>query len=289
MAERKPRPGRIKSGWIALAFAVSVVASVAVTVVYAKGGQPQLEGALLGAALGGIALGLIGWARAFMPHGPHVEERAPIPTEITERPEVIATFTEGVEDIGRRRFLGRLLGLAVLALGGAAVFPIRSLGTAPGRALLRTAWRRGIRVVREDGTYVRPADVPLDGVLTVFPEGHTSDGDAPVLLVHLEDGLYRPPPGREDWSPGGFVAFSKLCTHAGCPVGLYQAPSKLLFCPCHQSVFNVVQGARPTSGPATRPLPQLPLAIDGAGYLIATGDFSGPVGPGFWNLPRSRG
>jgi ubiquinol-cytochrome c reductase iron-sulfur subunit len=280
------RRGRVSSGWIAFAFVCSLLASVGVTFVYAKGGQPQLEGALLGIALGGIALGLIGWAKAFMPHGPDVEEREPVPSEIARRPEVMETIEEGAEEIGRRRFLGRLLGLAVLALGGAAVFPIRSLGSAPGRSLFKTAWGPGMRLVRDDGSFVRAAEVSVDTILTVFPQGHTEDGDAPAVLIRLPDGVYQSPPHRSDWSPDGFVAFSKLCTHAGCPVGLYQAPSKQLFCPCHQSVFNVVQGARPTSGPATRPLPQLPLAIDAAGYLVATGDFSDPVGPGFWNRDR---
>jgi ubiquinol-cytochrome c reductase iron-sulfur subunit len=271
---------------MALAFVCSFLASVTLTVVYAKGGQPQLEGVFLGVALGGIALGLVGWAKRFMPHGPHIEERDPVPREIVYRTEVISTAVEGAEEIGRRRFLGRLLGLAVLALGGAAVFPIRSLGSAPGRSLFKTAWKEGVRAVNEDGSFVRASDVPVDSVSTVFPQGHTEDGDAAALLLHLPEGVYHAPPHRADWSPQGFVAFSKLCTHAGCPVGLYQAPSKQLFCPCHQSVFSVVDGARPTSGPATRPLPQLPLAIDGEGFVVAMGDFSDPVGPGYWNRER---
>jgi ubiquinol-cytochrome c reductase iron-sulfur subunit len=141
-----------------------------------------------------------------------------------------------------------------------------------------------MRAVREDGSFVRVADVPVNGILTIFPEGHTEDGDAPAVLIHLPAGAYHAPEDRRDWAPEGFVAFSKLCTHAGCPVGLYQAPSKQLYCPCHQSVFNVVEGARPVSGPATRPLPQLPLEIDGEGFLVARGDFSEPVGPGYWGI-----
>jgi len=276
-----------RGGWIGFALLCTLVASVGVTIVYAEGGQPQLEGLLLAVALGGIALALVGWAKAFMPHGPHVEERERVPSEIVHRPDVIQYVDEGAEEIGRRRFLARLLGLAVLALGGAAVFPIRSLGSAPGRSLFKTAWKPGVRAVREDGTFVRASEVAVDSILTVFPEGHTEDGDSPAVLIHLPEGLYRAPPHRADWSPQGFVAFSKLCTHAGCPVGLYQAPSKQLFCPCHQSVFDVIDGARPTSGPATRPLPQLPIAIDGSGFIVAAGDFSDPVGPGFWNRDRT--
>lgn len=277
---------RRRGGGIAAAFVCSFAASVAVTVVYAQGGHPQAEGALLGIALGGVAVGLVGWARAFMPRGPHVEEREPTPSEVAERPEAIDAFTEGAEEIGRRRFLGRLLGLAVVGLGGAAVFPIRSLGSAPGRSLFTTAWGPGVRAVREDGSLVRASDVPVDTILTVFPENHTEDGDAAAVLIHLPNDVYNAPPNRDGWSPDGFVAFSKLCTHAGCPVGLYQAPSKQLFCPCHQSVFDVARAARPTSGPATRPLPQLPLEIDADGVVRSTGDFSDPVGPGFWNRER---
>ena len=91
---------------------------------------------------------------------------------------------------------------------------------------------------------------------------------------------------REGWTVDGIVAYSKLCTHVGCPVGLYQATSGLLLCPCHQSTFDVMDGAEPVFGPAARPLPQLPLDVDGDGYLIATGDFSDPVGPGFWDRGR---
>ena len=79
------------------------------------------------------------------------------------------------------------------------------------------------------------------------------------------------------------IAYSKICTHVGCPVGLYQADTHELLCPCHQSTFDVLDGARPRFGPATRSLPQLPLAVDGDGFLTAQSDFTEPVGPGFWN------
>jgi ubiquinol-cytochrome c reductase iron-sulfur subunit len=99
-------------------------------------------------------------------------------------------------------------------------------------------------------------------------------------------GTLRPRPGREGWTPDGLVAYSKLCTHVGCPVGLYQAQEHLLLCPCHQSTFDVLDGARPVFGPATRSLPQLPLEVDEEGYLYAGGDFSGPTGAGFWDRDR---
>jgi ubiquinol-cytochrome c reductase iron-sulfur subunit len=142
-------------------------------------------------------------------------------------------------------------------------------------------------VVTENGKPVSSNDLPVDGVLTVWPEGHTHAPDAPTLLIRTRsDQRFKPRSGREDWTVDGIVAYSKLCTHVGCPVGLYQAESGLLLCPCHQSTFNVLDGARPVFGPAARSLPQLPLGVDANGNLIARSDFSGPVGPGFWDRDR---
>jgi ubiquinol-cytochrome c reductase iron-sulfur subunit len=142
-------------------------------------------------------------------------------------------------------------------------------------------------VVQQDGTPLKPSDLSPDSVVTVWPDGHTDAADAPTLLIRTRDGQdFRPRPGREGWTVHGIVAYSKLCTHVGCPVGLYQAAEGLLLCPCHQSTFDVLDGARPVFGPAARSLPQLPLDLDDDGYLIATADFSGPVGPGFWDRGR---
>ena len=182
----------------------------------------------------------------------------------------------------RRTVLRRSLVTAVAALGVAALFPLRSLGPRPGRSLLRTAWRGGTRVVTLDGEPVRADAVPLGGLLTVFPEGDTGSADAQAVVVRVEPRLLRLPPDRASWAVDGIVAFSKVCTHAGCPVGLYEADRHELLCPCHQSAFAVLVGAKPVSGPAAWPLPQLPLSVDAEGVLRADGDFSAPVGPGWW-------
>jgi ubiquinol-cytochrome c reductase iron-sulfur subunit len=166
----------------------------------------------------------------------------------------------------------------------AALFPIRSLGSRPGRSLYRTDWRPGRRLVTEDGGPLRPDELVPHSVVTVYPEGHVESADAQTLLIRLPDEVE--PPGPDGWTVGGLCAFSKICTHAGCPVGLYQAATQELFCPCHQSTFSVPAGAEPTFGPATRPLPQLPLAVDDAGFLVAQSDFPEPVGPGFWTRPK---
>jgi ubiquinol-cytochrome c reductase iron-sulfur subunit len=267
----------------ALAFVFSALASLGLVVVYVTGGQAQLEGILLGIGLGGLAVGLIAWAKNLMPTGPFVQARKVTLRQAGEVEEVEEALDESVATIGRRRFLGRLLAVSLGAFGVAAVFPIRSLGTRPGRALFHTSWRKGSRAVTDAGQPIRPADLPVDGVLTVFPEGAVGTEDSQTLLIRLPAGDYRPLPGREGWAPDDVVAFSKICTHAGCPVGLYRADSKELYCPCHQSVFEVLDGAKPAAGPATMPLPQLPLDVDAEGYLVARSDYTEPVGPGFWN------
>ncbi|MEA2902558.1 MAG: ubiquinol-cytochrome c reductase iron-sulfur subunit, partial [Actinomycetota bacterium] len=182
-----------------------------------------------------------------------------------------------------RRSVLKLFWAAGGALALSAVFPVRSLGPAPGKALLTTAWRPGSRLTDTDGRPVRVDTLQVGGTLTAFPQGAEKAGDSSVILIRLEEGVLRPRPGRESWSPRGYVAYSKICPHVGCPVGLYQKDTHELLCPCHQSTFDVLDGARPNFGPATRSLPQLPLAVDPQGFLVAQHDFDEPVGPGFWN------
>jgi ubiquinol-cytochrome c reductase iron-sulfur subunit len=271
----------------ALAFVVSTLASLSLAVVYVLGGQAQLEGILLGVGLGGLGVGLVAWAKHLMPTGPFVQARKVTLARAGEIEEVEDSFEEGAATIGRRRFLARLLAVSLGAFGIAAVFPIRSLGTSPGRQLFHTSWRKGSRAVTDAGHPIRPADLAEDSVLTVFPEGAVGVEDSQTLLIRLPAGDYHPLPGREGWAPDDVVAFSKICTHAGCPVGLYRADTNQLFCPCHQSVFDVLDGAKPAGGPATTALPQLPLDVDGEGYLVARSDYTEPVGPGFWNRNRA--
>lgn len=270
---------------IAAAFGVSTLSSIGLAVVYVQGGQVQLEGLLLGLALGGVSTGLVMWAKNLMSTGQTEEKREVVPPQTSERDEVAESYERGYEEIGRRDFLAKWMAAALGALGLAALFPIRSLGAAPGRALFHTAWQPGIRVVRANGAPVRPEDLPPNGFLTVFPEDHTDEADSQAVLIRLPDNAT--PAGPREWSTNGLVAFSKICTHAGCPVGLYQTQTRQLFCPCHQSAFDVLEQAKPVGGPATRRLPQLPLDVDRDGYLVATADFPEPVGPGFWS--RGRG
>ena len=272
----------------AACFVVAMLASIALAVVYWEGGQPQAEGVLLAVALGGIGVGIVLWAKHFMPHDEVAEERHPMASSDEDVEAFTATFEAGGSSLRSRRVLVATAGGACAALGVAVLFPIRSLGPRPGRGLKQTAFRGGgMRVVREDGSPVQPGDLDVGGFITVWPEGHTDAADAPTVLIRFgPDQGFEPHPGREDWTVDDVVAYSKLCTHVGCPVGLYQSESGLLLCPCHQSTFDVMQAAEPVFGPAARSLPQLPLALDDEGFIIATGDFSDPVGPGFWDRGR---
>ena len=267
-----------------VAFVLSALAAVGLAVTYSLGGQPQVEGVLLATALGGIGFGLVAWSRRFMPDDVAVETRGTVASSPEDIDGLLDDLGAEKAEVGRRHLLVRMLAVAGGALGVAALFPIRSLGPRPGNGLRTTPYAGGgLRLVSDAGVPVRADELAVNGVLTVFPEGHENREDSQTLLLHLPEDEFEPREGREGWTVGGQVAFSKVCTHAGCPVGLFEEQSAQLLCPCHQSTFDVRDACRPIFGPATRSLPQLPLAVDEDGFLIATGDFSDPVGPGFWD------
>jgi ubiquinol-cytochrome c reductase iron-sulfur subunit len=273
---------------IGVLFLFAAACGVGLLVLYALGGQTQLEGLLLGGAFFGIGGGLVLWGKYLFPHEIVTEEREP---HGSDRDTLLATqelIGESEEAVTRRRFLVRMLGGALAALAAAFVFPIRSLGPNPGRTLFTTRWRRGMRVVDEDGNAIRSDTLLTNGVLTVFPEGFTAAADSAAILVKVDPNELELPAERSGWAPDGNICYSKICTHAGCPVGLYLSAFHELQCPCHQSAFNVLNGAEVVFGPAPRALPQLHIFVDGTGFLRAAGDFSEPVGPGFWNRPSGE-
>lgn len=272
-------PGKRHHEAIAVfSFGVSLIGSIGLGVTYWFGGNTQLEGVFAAAAFGGIGVGLIVWSRHLLPQGDSVEEIQPFePSD-----DLAEVIHEGTEQVTRRRFLARLLGAAAVALGAVALFPLRSLGPRPASVPYSTRWRAGSRLVTQDGSPVRAAEVVVGTVLTVFPEGHTDDVSGQTLLIRVDPLDLRASPGREAAAAGGLIAYSKLCTHAGCPVGLYEPDLQQLFCPCHQSLFDVLDGARPLAGPAPRPLPQLPIRVDDAGFVVAQDTYQEPVGPSFW-------
>ena len=271
---------------VAVAFAVAIVAALALFAVYIAGGNPQAEGALLALALGGIGAGLLLWAKRLMPQiHDETQPRANAAASEADREAAAETVEAGVEEIRRRRFLSRLLMGAAGALGLAALIPIRSLGRSPGDSLLRTKWTPGARLVTTDGTPVTTSTLEVGSFTTVFPEGFEGSADSQAVLISVEPELLQLPPEHSAGASSGLVAYSKICTHAGCPLGLYLAATHELRCPCHQSTFDVLDGARPVYGPASKPLPLLPIEIDDGGGLRALSDFTDPVGPSFWEQP----
>jgi ubiquinol-cytochrome c reductase iron-sulfur subunit len=274
------RPAR----WIYASFVVSMLGSLGLVAYYLIGESAQVEGVLLGLALGGMGVGVIGWATRLMDVPTVIEEH-----DSLESGDSAVEQTEdmvGQDAVTRRKMLLRLAAGASATLGAALAIPALSLGPRPGQSLEQTKWTSGARLVDRFGDPQRPEDIPLNGIKTVFPFGFEGEADSQTVVIKIEPELLDLPEGREGWAPDGCVAFSKICTHAGCPVGLYRAEAKQLLCPCHQSTFDVTTGCTPVFGPAARPLPQLPMDVDESGFLVATGDFPEPVGPSFWNMDR---
>ncbi|MEU5942987.1 Rieske (2Fe-2S) protein [Micromonospora sp. NPDC047548] len=271
---------------IVLAFLTSAAGAVGFAVTYGLGGQTQWEGICLAVAFAGLAVGLAIWGRRLVPVGGYVEEHEGFTPAPTEQAMTAAALTAPDSPV-RRRGLLAALGVALTALGAAALFPLRSLlpwdRTRPVEALKDTPWGPDVRLVTSDGRPLRPEDVPANTMVGVFPEGRLDAGDAPAFAVRLEPERFaRPPSGGH---LGGLVAYSLLCTHAGCPVRIYLKGTGRLLCPCHQSSFNLYADARPVAGPAARSLPGLPIEVGPDGFLRARGDFTGPPGAGFWSRP----
>lgn len=275
--------------FIAPSFIVSMLCGIGLMVTYAMGGQAQIEGLLLFGAFGGFGTALVLWQKHLMPHDEAIQERHEFESTPEEQKKLLDTLDSGVYDITRRRFLAKLGGGAIGAIGLAALFPLKSLGPNPGDSLFHTSWKKGVRVVKEDGSYIKPDTLSVGGILTVWPEGHEHEERNATLLIRVPQDKFEAKKGRENWVVDGNVAYSKICTHVGCPVALYNEVTHELLCPCHQSTFEVLQHAKPTFGPAARSLPQLPLELDSAGYLIAQSDYREPIGPGFWNRGRKKG
>jgi ubiquinol-cytochrome c reductase iron-sulfur subunit len=167
---------------------------------------------------------------------------------------------------------------------------LRDLGPLPGNALNETSWKTGTRLVTDPGDRpIKASDLEVGGVAQVMPElapgkKRTLEDIAKdaVLLVRLRPSEFQLNAERLSWTHQGIIAFSKICSHMGCAVALYEQTTKHLLCPCHQSTFDVTRAAKVIFGPSARPLPQLAITVDADGYLIAKQPFSEAVGPSFW-------
>jgi ubiquinol-cytochrome c reductase iron-sulfur subunit len=271
---------------IAIALAVTTLAAAGFAVGYVLDAGTQALGVALAAAFAALAYAFAAWSMHLTPQEQHVEEREPMRSPPAQ--ERAFRRAMSAAPLSRARMVRGMLGVALGSLGAALLFPVRSLlatDPPPGPALATTPWRDGRAVVTEHGEPVRPEDLDVGAILTVFPEGHEKAADAPAVLIRVAPEDLQLPPERAAWTVEGLIAYSKLCTHAGCPVGLYAQTLAQLLCPCHQSVFTVLDGAVPIAGPAARALPQLPIGLGPDGALVARGGFASPVGPGYWSRP----
>ena len=274
---------RVTTWPVGLGIVATIGGAVAFAVSFVVDASNAWLGGSLALALLGLGLALAFWGRD-LAGDEVIAGRYPVPPDGTEGQAELATqLDEHASVLTRRGFLFKFLifGAGVFALS--QVVLLGALGPLPGNSLFTTGWRKGRRLVTSEGELVTRDVLATGGLLVAFPEGGDHKADSQIVLLHFVNGEFTPPQGRETWSPENFVAYSRICTHAGCPVAQYADVDQVLLCPCHQSRFDVLHGAEPTGGPAGRPLPQLPLAIDDQGVLYAQSDFMESVGPGFWN------
>ena len=239
-----------------------------------------------------IGAGAIHWAKTLMPDEEVVIQRHEFRSEEEDRSEFVKTVKEGAANawLGRRPLIKRTLAGALGLSGIIPIILLRDLGPLPGDDLKKTSWKAGTRLVTDPGDrYLRPEDLEIGAVAQVLPEmpvgkeRHLEDiaKDA-VLLIRLRPEEFNLDAERLSWTYEGIIAFSKICSHMGCAVALYEQTTKHLLCPCHQSTFDVTRAAKVIFGPSARPLPQLAVTVDAQGYLVAQAPFSEPVGPSFW-------
>ncbi|GAA2527496.1 menaquinol-cytochrome c reductase iron-sulfur subunit precursor [Rarobacter incanus] len=258
-------------------------------------------GVALAFALLGIGLGAIHWAKSLMSDTEVAEDRHATESSQEVRAEAVAKIQAGVEDAGveRRGVLkGAMVGALALFPLGLAVPLIGEVGADWNISKFRhTIWRKGVRLATDPTNRpIKASDVTVGSAYHVIPYQDDIDesvrpgthawldekAKAIVLMVRMDPSEITEADDRKDWSHEGIVAYSKVCTHVGCPVALYERQTHHLLCPCHQSTFDMADGAKVVFGPAKRPLPQLPITVDDEGYLVAQSDFTEPVGPSFW-------
>ncbi|MFY8026678.1 MAG: Rieske 2Fe-2S domain-containing protein [Aquiluna sp.] len=308
MTDKSERHARNAEKQVAAMFIISMIG--AVIAVWGFFAFPIVDGDLsatrnntfwmgIGMALSllGIGFGAVHWAKTLMPDNEVSEERhaARSSDEARQQAIEIVKLADGESGFTRRKLIRRTL------YGALAFFPIPAvvifgdLGPVVGDTLKKTMWAPGTRLTRDPtGIPIKASEVTIGSVFHVIPEGLSEleehkleeKAKAAVLLVRVNPADLKEDPAKASWSYDGIVAYSKICTHVGCPVALYEQHTHHLLCPCHQSTFDLADHCKVIFGPASRPLPQLPITVDDEGYLVAQSDFLEPVGPSFWDMRK---
>jgi ubiquinol-cytochrome c reductase iron-sulfur subunit len=259
-------------------------------------GNMNIQQLLLGLGLAGaflfIGLGAVAWARQLMPDTEVVAQRHEFRSADEDRKEFVETVKTqaAAAGIGRRPLIKRTLGAALGLVGLGPIIMLRDLGPLPEKELEKTSWKAGTRLVTDPGDRpIKASELEVGAVVQTLPEvdhpEHRSLNDIakdPVLLIRLRPEDFNLDAERLSWTYEGIIAFSKICSHMGCAVALYEQSTHHLLCPCHQSTFDVTRAAKVIFGPAARPLPQLAITVDSEGYLIAKQPFTESVGPSYW-------
>ena len=315
MADTDPKAARRAERQIAGMFMLSMLLTIAFVVGYMTidktsiiyipvfgdvGTSTFVLGLTLGAAIFLIGAGAIQWAKKLMPDVEVVQDRHDLASPASAEQEAIANYERGRSESGFARFkLIRRTLIGALALFPIALLvPLRDLWTAPAGSpspadlLSVTLWHDGLRIVTDPSLMpIKPEDLPIGGLVSAIPEDleevQELEGNmnartkAAIILVRLNPSDIRAQQG-DGWDYQGIVAFSKICTHVGCPTALYEQRTHHLLCPCHQSTFDLADAGNVVFGPAARRMPQLPIGVDEEGFLVARSDFAEPVGPSFW-------
>jgi ubiquinol-cytochrome c reductase iron-sulfur subunit len=249
-------------------------------------------GLTLAVALLGIGAGAVHWARTLMSDEEFTDERHGAGADDELRENIEQQWAQGAREsgFGRRKLIRNTMFGALTLVPLAGVVILRDLGPLPEEKLRHTLWAKGKVLINQNTNKpLRPEDVQVGSLTFAMPEGlEESQEDfqeqiakAALMIIRLKPDDIKDKRER-DWAHQGIVAFSKICTHVGCPISLYEQQTHHVLCPCHQSTFDLADGARVIFGPAGHALPQLRISVNGEGNLVALGDFEEPVGPAFW-------
>lgn len=266
-------------------FLIALGGAVGFLFLYWTGGNNLLLGSCLAIFLAGAAAAFVFWAHLLTLKREVVEAREQMTPQPEEREGAAEDFHAAAMQIHRRGLLKWMTAGGIGMVGAIVISFMRSLGASPDTTLYSTVWKSGQRLFTADGKPVSVNALQPGNTVIVFPEGSIGSEKAQTVLVRVNPQLLQLPSDRADWAPNGNVAFSRVCTHAGCAVGMYETTTHQLMCPCHQSTFDVLRAGEPTGGPAARALPQLPLYVGSDGILRAGGGFSDIPGPGYWGMP----